>query len=100
MLLTIYINKIQTETEQALMHTLEINSNLELQDHLKIHLSSWPQLLQLLQIKLTRLKPDLKMEKNLTALWQIFMLKLKISDSMVTDIVNNGQYKHKSVVFM
>lgn len=96
----IYINKIQTETEQAHMRTLEISSNSELQGHLKIHLSLWPQLLQLSQIKLTRLKPDLKKEKNLIALWQTFMLKLKTSDLMVTDIVNNGQYKHKSVVFM
>jgi len=96
----ICINKIQTETEQVPMLILEINLSSELLDHLKIHHLSLPQLLQLLPVKLIKSKQDLIMEKSLTVSLLIFMLKLKISDLMATDTVNNGKLKPKREDFM
>ena len=96
----ICINKIQTETEQVPMLILEINLSSELLDHLKIHHLSSPQLLQLLPVKLIKSKQDLIMEKSLTVSLLIFMLRLKISDLMATDTVNNGKLKPKREDFM
>jgi hypothetical protein len=96
----IYINKIPIEIEPVLMHTLEINSNLELQDLPKTHPSLWQRLLPLLLTKPIRLDKDLKKDKPFKVLLLIYMPEPKILDLMVMDIVLNGQYKPKKEVSM
>jgi len=96
----ICINKIQTEIEPVLMLILEINSSSEPLDHLKIHHLSLLLSLQLSPVKLIKSKQDLIREKSLTVSLLIFMQRLKISDLMVTDTVNNGKLKLKRGGFM
>lgn len=77
------------------MLTLVINSNSELQDHLKTHHSLWPLLLLPLPAKPIKLDKDLKKVKPLKVSWLIYMPELKTSDLMAMVTVLNGQLKPK-----